>query len=300
MTTRTQASPAREAVIATPLVAAPDGRCLLKCEHRQVAGSFKWRGVVGLAELPPRTAVVAGSSGNHGLALALVASRARLTATVVMTRGADPAKRAAIEGLGATVVAVEGGNGERDAYADDLARATGALHVRPATGIGIITAYGGVGTEILAADPAVHTIVVPAGSGALAAGVALAARAVDRPVRVVAISPAANPSLARSLEAGRPVPSEPRRTVCDAALAPAPSHLVLNILLSASVAVAHADDGEVLAATEMLRRAGHDVEPTGALAVAGLPYTGHGPGVVAVLSGANGSFRSRLFGGAES
>ena len=79
-----------------------------KCENFQRMGAFKFRGAFNalsrLSSTQRHAGVVAYSSGNHAQAVALSAQILGLSATIVMPHDASPAKLAATQGYGATVV----------------------------------------------------------------------------------------------------------------------------------------------------------------------------------------------------
>ena len=82
------------------------GAISLKAENLQRTGSFKVRGVsVKLAREPadPKAGVVAASAGNHGQALAYVASTLGLPCRIFVPTTASIAKAQAIESRGATI-----------------------------------------------------------------------------------------------------------------------------------------------------------------------------------------------------
>lgn len=98
----------------TPLLEAPEltervGRqVLLKLECLQVTGSFKVRGAAtrmsALNAADRERGVVACSSGNHGRAMAYVAEKLGIPATVYVPEWVDPVKLAGIRSHGAEAV----------------------------------------------------------------------------------------------------------------------------------------------------------------------------------------------------
>ncbi|MGH3743909.1 MAG: pyridoxal-phosphate dependent enzyme, partial [Mycobacteriales bacterium] len=99
---------------------------VMKAEHLQRSGAFKFRGAFhALSRLPAGTPVVAYSSGNHAQAVALAARLHGHPATIVMPDDAPGAKRAATEGYGATVVGYDRGAGDRAAIAAKIAAEQG-------------------------------------------------------------------------------------------------------------------------------------------------------------------------------
>ena len=115
----------------TPLVAselAPDA--WLKLETMQPTGSFKVRGALAaLSRLPAGHHVIAASAGNHGLAVAWAASMLGLTATVVVSEGASPAKIAKLRAQPIELI-LHGDTDAAEAYAPTLVR-PGSTYVSP-------------------------------------------------------------------------------------------------------------------------------------------------------------------------
>src|SRR5690242_16209549 len=89
------------------LDAAAGAALFFKCENLQKVGAFKARGacnaVFSLGEAEAARGVVTHSSGNHGAAVAWAAGRRGIRAWVVMPENSAQVKKAAVEGLGATV-----------------------------------------------------------------------------------------------------------------------------------------------------------------------------------------------------
>ncbi|MFD0269088.1 threonine/serine dehydratase [Streptomyces sp. NPDC127106] len=261
-------------------------RLLLKAEHLQYGGSFKLRGAANAVLALGARRIVAGSSGNHGIALARLAASLGAEVTVVLAGGAHPAKAALIQALGGRTVGVPGGVAERDLRAAELAAETGAVLVPSSDHELVVAGQGTVGLEILADAPDADTVYVPVGGGGLLAGVCLAAD--GHPVRVVGVEPACTPRYARSLAAGRPVRLAPGSTVADGLRGQQPGAVPYPIVRDRVDDLIAVSDAEVLAAAALLRRRGFEAEPSGAVALAGAIRAGRGTGrSVAVVSGGN-------------
>lgn len=281
-------------VVRTPLLTGPSigsagPRVLLKAEHLQNGGSFKTRGAANAVLALDAVSLVTGSSGNHGIALARLASSLGLRLTVVLAAGAVPAKAAAIRALGAQTVHVAGGVAERDERARELAARGDALLVPSSDHPLVIAGQGTVGAEILADAPDTQTLYVPTGGGGLLAGVCLAAR--HHPVRVVGVEPATTPRYARSLTAGRPLRLPPGNTVADGLRGQSPGTFTYPIVSDRVDDMIAVDDAEILAAAELLRRHGTEAEPSGAVALAGALRAHRRERAVAVVSGGNTAAR---------
>lgn len=205
----------RGVAVRTPLLAsrALEAQCgvpvWLKPEQLQRGGAFKFRGaytyIAGLDEAARARGVVTGSSGNHGMAVALAATMFGVPATIVMPTTVPRAKRDGVERLGARCFYVGTTTAERLAKAEELRAAEGLTFVPPFDDPTIIAAQGTVGMEIAEDLPRVSTVIVQVGGGGLAAGVAIAIKALVPAARVIGVEPEGSPKLTRALAAGSPV-----------------------------------------------------------------------------------------------
>ncbi len=168
----------------------------LKAENLQRTGSFKIRGAVNklaaLDEAERAAGVVAASAGNHAQAVAWAAREAGIRATIFVPQDAPMAKVEATRSYGAEVEMV--GAGLEEALAAALVRvaATGATIVHPYEDELIVAGQGTIGLELAEQVPGAETVVVPIGGGGLAAGIAIALRAVRPEVRVVGVRAASD------------------------------------------------------------------------------------------------------------
>ncbi|MFG2717328.1 threonine ammonia-lyase [Streptomyces sp. NPDC048416] len=273
------------------LVGAP---VLLKCENLQRTGSFKLRGAyVRIAGLRPEeraAGVVAASAGNHAQGVALASSLLGVRSTVFMPMGAPLPKVAATRHYGAEVILHGTVVDETLAAAQAYAREHGAVFIHPFDHPDIIAGQGTVGLEILEQCPEVRTIVVGIGGGGLAAGIAVAVKALRPDVRIVGVQAAAAASYPPSLAAGRPVLIEPAPTMADGIKVGRPGDIPFSLVSELVDEVRTVSEDELAGALLLcLERAKLVVEPAGASPVAALlsrPESFRGP-VVAVLSGGN-------------
>jgi threonine dehydratase len=180
------------------------GPIVLKLELLQHSGSFKARGTFTnlLMREVPKAGVVAASGGNHGVAVAYAARRLNVPAKIFLPSISSPAKIQRIRNYGADLVV----GGER--YADALAASeawaarSGALPIHAFDQTETLLGQGTLGLELQAQAPALDTLLVAVGGGGLIGGISAwyAGR-----IAIVGVEPAASPTLARALEAGRPV-----------------------------------------------------------------------------------------------
>ena len=206
----------------TPVVelALPSGHpVFLKMECWQRTGSFKIRGalnkVLGLPRDALQRGLVTASAGNHGLGVALAAKIRGVTCTVLVPRGASPAKVAALRQLGAQVLFRGRDYDEAEAEALDLAAETGATFVHAFDDPEVIAGQGTTALELLRQLSGVTEILVPVGGGGLISGVASFVKSVKPDVRVVGVQPEASPAMLRALEAGRVVETPFTETLAD-------------------------------------------------------------------------------------
>ncbi len=176
----------------------------LKLEFMQHAGSFKARGAFAnlLTREVPDAGVVAASGGNHGVAVALAASRLGRKAAIFVPTIASPSKIELIKRYGAEIHV----GGER--YADALAASeamvasTGAIPIHAFDQAETMLGQGSVGLEIERDADDIDTLLVAVGGGGLIGGVAAW---YEGRIKVVAVEPAGAPTLRDAFAAGRPV-----------------------------------------------------------------------------------------------
>lgn len=179
-----------------------DGRPLvLKLEHLQRTGSFKFRGALNALLSGPRPErVVTVSGGNHGIAVAAAAAMLGVPVTVFALPATPDAKAARIQEAGGVV--------ERARSYEDAVEAASAvenaLFVQPFDDPAVIAGQATVAAEIVEEAPDVDAIAVSVGGGGLAAGTALASGG----RRVVCVEPERCSCLHQALATGHPVDAE--------------------------------------------------------------------------------------------
>ncbi|MFF9780334.1 threonine ammonia-lyase [Streptomyces sp. NPDC013978] len=266
----------------------------LKCENLQRTGSFKLRGayvrIAGLLPEERAAGVVAASAGNHAQGVALASSLLGVCSTVFMPKGAPLPKVSATEEYGAEVRLHGTVVDETLAAAQEYAAETGAVFIHPFDHPDIIAGQGTVGLEILEQCPEVRTIVVGVGGGGLAAGIAVAVKALRPDVRVIGVQAEGAAAYPVSLAAGRPVAVENPATMADGIKVGRPGDVPFGIVADLVDEVRTVSEYDLSSALLLcLERAKLVVEPAGASPVAALlrdPKAFEGP-VVAVLSGGN-------------
>jgi threonine dehydratase len=274
----------------TPLLTAPAldevaGRQLfIKAESLQHTGSFKLRGAFyrlkSLGALQRQSGVVAFSSGNFAQGLARAGQILGVSVTIVMPPNVPSLKVLGTQRYGARVVIAESDGRPREVIAAELAarlaESEGLVLLHPFDDSDVVLGNSSLGTELLQQLEALgerdelDTLLVPAGGGGLAAGIAIALRAQGSVIRLIAIEPAGYEDLARSLAVGERLRNEtPTPTLCDALQANSPGAVPFSVLRETLSGAFSVTDAEVRvamrAAVECLKLV---LEPSGASALA--------------------------------
>jgi threonine dehydratase len=270
-------------------------QALLKAESFQRTGSFKPRGALfAVASLTPEQrakGIVTMSAGNAAAAIAYAAAAVGVKVTVAMPQSAPQAKVDATRGYGAEIRFAADMTALRALVASIQAE-TGAYFLHPYDDPAMITGHGSLGLEILEDVPEADLIVVGVGGGGLISGVALAATAKRKSIRIVGVEPEGAAAMRVALDAGKPVPLERIKTIADGLAAPIAGTNTLDIVRRLVEDVVVISDELI---TEGLRflaeRAKLVTEPAGAAAVgallAGRVKVRPGERVVAIVSGGN-------------
>jgi threo-3-hydroxy-L-aspartate ammonia-lyase len=195
-------------------------RLWLKAENLQRGGSFKMRGallaVERLVEAGSR-GVVAQSTGNHAIAVALAAREHGVPATLVLPRDAAPTKIRRIRAADAEVVLAGTALAERIAVVEEVRAGCGLDVIDPYENSHVVAGQGTATADLLgqvrSLGGRLDAVVLPVGGGSAVAGACLATSRHD--VAVIAAEPAAVPALTEALRAGRPVTVPVRATIAD-------------------------------------------------------------------------------------
>ncbi|HHV79547.1 MAG TPA: threonine ammonia-lyase [Firmicutes bacterium] len=267
----------------------------LKLENLQKTGSFKirgaWNKISRLSAEEKAKGVVAASAGNHAQGVALAATEAGISCTIVMPAVAPLAKVEATRGYGARVV-LKGSNYD-EAYEEALriTKETDAAFVHPFDDEEIIAGQGTISLEIMEQLPEVDVLVVPIGGGGLASGIAMAAKEIKPSVRVFGVQAAGAPSMVRSLAGKKPTALDSVNTIADGIAVKKPGGLTFDYCRKYLDGVVTVDDDQIAhAMLLLLERAKLVAEGAGAASLAAL-VSGKipcpGKKVVAIISGGN-------------
>ncbi|SEO56833.1 threonine dehydratase [Salinihabitans flavidus] len=190
---------------------------LLKLENMQPIGAFKLRGALNAVQaLPEGTAgVTCCSTGNHGRGVAYAARERGMRAVICMSELVPQAKIDGIRALGAEVHIHGRSQDEAQAESLRLVAEEGLVDIPPFDDARVIAGQGTIGLEMLAARPDLSMILVPLSGGGLAAGIAVAAKAIKPGIRMVGVSMDRGAAMKASIDAGHPVEVEEVASLAD-------------------------------------------------------------------------------------
>jgi len=272
-----------------------DADVRIKPENLQKTGSFKIRGAYNrltmLTDEQKSRGVVAASAGNHGQALAYAATRAGVSATIVMPATAAIAKIDATRSYGQSVV-LEGADYQAaHAAATKICAERGASFIDAYDDPEVVAGQGTVGMEI--ADEVTPDVVfVPVGGGGLIAGIAAALATRAPNAEVIGVEAAGSPQLSASLAADAPASiGSPVDTIADGLATGRIGAVPFEVMRGRVKRAVTVDDFEIgEAVLLMLERLKLLAEGAGAAALAGalkLKDELKGKTVVVVVSGGN-------------
>jgi threonine dehydratase len=268
---------------------------LFKCENFQRMGAFKFRGAYNaLAQLSDdakRRGVLAYSSGNHAQAIALAGRLLGIRTTIVMPEDAPAVKLAATRGYGGEVITYDKHATTREALGTAIARERGLTVIPPYDHPHVVAGQGTAAKELIEEVGPLDWLFVCCGGGGLLSGCALAAAQLSPGCKVVGVEPEAGDDATRSFRTKTLQTVHNPDTIADGARTPALGKVTFPLVLAYVHDMMTVSDAELLDAMLYLwERMKIVVEPTGALAAAGLFKATHdvrGRRVGVVISGGN-------------
>jgi threonine ammonia-lyase medium form len=244
----------------------------LKAEHLQKTGSFKIRGAanaVKQAVTEGAQFITAASSGNHGQAVAYIANKLGVPATIVVPEDANRAKVAAIEAYGGNVVYCGLTSADRIPKAEQLAEENNGLYIPPYDHPHVIAGQGTIGLELLEQVPDIDIVVVPVGGGGLISGILTAVKGLNPDIRVIGVEPETANDTYLSLSNHQITAISGTVTIADGLRTSQPGQLTFPILQELLDDLVLVSETEIKEAFRfMMERTKQLVEPSGAAAAA--------------------------------
>ena len=277
-----------------------------KCENFQRIGAFKFRGAYNaLAQLSTeekRRGVLTYSSGNHAQAVALAGQLLGVKTTIVMPQDAPQVKLEATRGYGAEVVTYDQHRTTREALGAAIAAERGLTVIPPYDHPHVVAGQGTAAKELIEEAGRLDFLFVPCGGGGLLSGCAIAAAALSPGCKPIGVEPEAGDDATRSFRTKTLQTCHNPETIADGARTPSLGKITFPLVLAHVHDMITVSDRELLDTMLYLwERMKIVVEPTGALAAAGLFKGAHdvrGKRVGVVISGGNVDLKAvcRLIG----
>ena len=249
----------------------------LKLECFQPTRSFKIRGaankILSLPEERLAKGVVTASSGNHGLAVAFVAHKLGIKATIVLPESVVPEKLAMIKNMGATPVLFGKQQDDRQRKANELRDKEGFEFIQPYNDLEIIAGQATCGLELAEDAPEVRTVFVPIGGGGLISGVSSALKLVGhtKHVKVIGVQPEGSPSMYTSFKKHELSTIPESKSIADGLLVRKPGDITFEFVRRFVDDIVLVSDNEIIDATRQLITKEHVLaEPSGAASFAAL------------------------------
>jgi threonine dehydratase len=184
----------------------------VKHENLQRTGAFKVRGglnlVARLSGDERARGVITATTGNHGQSIAFACHRAGVPCTIVVPRGNNPKKNAAMRAWGAELV--EHGRDFDDAREEVERRvaAGGLRYVHSADEPWLLAGVGTYALEIFEELPDPDVVLVPIGGGSGACGLVTVRNALGSATRIVGVQATGADAFARSWRTGHRVTND--------------------------------------------------------------------------------------------
>ncbi|MDK2867198.1 MAG: cysteine synthase [Clostridiales bacterium] len=177
----------------------------VKLEGSNMSGSIKVRAALGMIEgaekdgtLKPGMTIVEPTSGNTGIALALIGKMKGYKVIIVMPDTMSVERRNIIKAYGAELVLTDGKNGMSGAIAEATKMSEGPKYFMPQQFNNAYNSkihYETTGVEIINDFEALDAFVATIGTGGTVTGVGKRLKERDQAIKVIGVEPAESPVL---------------------------------------------------------------------------------------------------------
>lgn len=269
-------------------------KLFLKSEHLQKTGSFKIRGASNMAIHAIENGakhVTTASSGNHGQAVAYVANKYGVPATIVVPENVSMCKVNAIVGYNGKVEMCGTTSGERLPRAQQIAEQENGIYIPPYDDPFIMAGQGTIGLEILEQLDHIDAIIVPIGGGGLISGILTTIKETNPKIKVIGVEPAIANDTYLSMQQRKITAIPATNTIADGLRTNQPGDLTFPVLMNYLDDLVLVTEDEIrYAFSFVLERTKQLIEPSSATTIAAAMFNKlnlHGKNIVSVISGGN-------------
>lgn len=247
----------------------------VKHENHTPIGSFKVRG--GLvyferlrSQRPEVNGIITATRGNHGQSMAFAGRAVGIDVVIVVPKGNNPDKNAAMRSLGAELIEHGHDFQESAEFAQALGIERGLEMVspyHPDLVLGVAT----YSSELLGAAGELDVVYIPVGMGSGICGMLNVRDLLGFNTEVVGVVATEAPATARSFAARHLVSTQTADTFIDGVAVRTPNPDAIASIISGAARIVEVSEDEAAEAMREIYRTTHNVaEPAGALALAGL------------------------------
>ena len=190
-----------------------------KCENFQKSGSFKIRGasntILQIKKENQKKGVVTASSGNHGAAIASIATKLGLKSTIVMPENTPKIKVNNVIRNGGEIIWCAPNIISREKVLNDIILKTEKILVHPYNDERVIAGQATAALEFLEIYKDLEILIAPVSGGGLLSGTISTAKQLNHNIKIYGAEPFNADDAFRSLISGKIESNLEANTICD-------------------------------------------------------------------------------------